>query len=79
MAADQHLRRRRSALATALTDALKLHGAECTTMCWPQQADHAADAERLRSQLDDGGFTGVVVLTRPSAGNPDEAVCRTWQ
>ena len=29
-------------LATGLTDALKLHGAECTTMFWPQHGDHGA-------------------------------------
>ena len=30
-------------MATTLTDALKLHGAECTTMCWPQHADHTLE------------------------------------
>ena len=30
----------------ALTHALKLHGAECTTMRWSRHADHAANAER---------------------------------
>jgi acyl transferase domain-containing protein/acyl carrier protein len=59
-------------LATGLTDALKLVGAQCSTMCWPQHADHVADAERLRDQLDSGGFTGVVVLAPP--GNDDADV-----
>jgi acyl transferase domain-containing protein/acyl carrier protein len=58
-------------LATELTHALKLHGAECTTMHWSRHADHSANAERLRSQLDDGGFTGVVMLAPPSNGGPD--------
>ena len=31
-----------------------------------------ANAERLRGQLGAGGFTGVVVLTGPRNGNPDE-------
>ncbi len=46
-------------LATELTDALKLREAQCTTMSWPQRADHAAQAARLRDQLGTGGFTGV--------------------
>jgi acyl transferase domain-containing protein/acyl carrier protein len=58
--------------ATRLTDALKLHGAECTTMCWPQHADHVANAQRLRDQLVAGGVTGVVVLTEPKNGDLDE-------
>ncbi|HZE15498.1 MAG TPA: acyltransferase domain-containing protein, partial [Mycobacterium sp.] len=46
-------------VATMLTDALKLHGAQCTTVCWPQHADHMAAAEGLSGQLGGGGFTGV--------------------
>ena len=57
-------------VATKLIDALKLHGAECTTMCWPQHADHVASAERLRGQLGVGGFTGVVVLTGTEERQP---------
>ena len=59
-------------VATDVADALKLHGAQCTAMCWPQDADQAANAERLRGQLAAGGFTGVVVLTGPRNGNRDE-------
>ena len=59
-------------LATALTDALKSAGAQCTAMVWPQRADHLASAELLRDQLGTGGFDGVVVLTGPKNGNPDE-------
>ena len=59
-------------LATGLTDALKLHGAECTTMFWPQHGDHGAAARVLRGQLGEGGFAGVVVVTGPKNGNPDE-------
>ncbi len=62
-------------LATGLTDALKLHGAECTTMFWPQHGDHSAAAQVLRGQLGEGGFAGVVVVTGPKNGNPDEE-CR---
>ena len=57
-------------LATELTDALKLHDAQCTTMCWPQDADHVASAERLRDQLEAGAFTGVVVLTGTDERQP---------
>jgi polyketide synthase 5 len=57
--------------ATKLTDALKLAGAQCTSMVWPQRADHRANAEQLRSQLAVGGFSGVVVLTGPKNGDPD--------
>ena len=59
-------------VATKLTDALKLLGAEPTTMVWPQKADHRAIAEVLGSQLAAGGFRGVVVLTGPKNGDPDE-------
>jgi polyketide synthase 5 len=59
-------------LATKLTDALNLLGAEPTTMVWPQKADHRAIAELLGSQLAAGGFRGVVVLTGPKNGDPDE-------
>ncbi len=58
--------------ATELTDALKMHDAQCTTMSWPQHADHAAQAQRLRDQFEAGAFTGVVVLTGPKDGHPDE-------
>jgi polyketide synthase 5 len=59
-------------LATGLTDALKQHDAECTTMFWPQHGDHSAAARVLRGQLGEGGFAGVVVVTGPKNGNPDE-------
>lgn len=58
--------------ATQLTDSLKLLGAECATSCWPQRADHAANAESVREQLAAGRFTGAVVLTGPKNGNPDD-------
>ncbi|MCV7242331.1 type I polyketide synthase [Mycobacterium mantenii] len=59
-------------VATTLTDALKSHGAQCTTMCWPLQAVHTSNTEQLRDQLRDGGFAGVVILTGPKNGNPDD-------
>ena len=59
-------------VATTLTDALKSHGAQCTTMCWPPHADHTSDAEQLASHLRAGEFTGVVVLTGPKNGDADD-------
>lgn len=60
-------------LATASTDALKSHGAQCTAMCWPQNADFEMNAEQLTNQLRDGGFTGVVILTGPQNGDEEAA------
>ena len=59
-------------LATELTDALKLHGAECTTMCWPQHADHRGRRRTARRPAGDGESAGVVVLTGPRTGDADE-------
>ena len=59
-------------VAATFTDALKLHDAECTTLSWPQQADHPAITERLHDQIARGGYTGVVVLTGPKNGTPDD-------
>ena len=35
----------RGCMATELTDALKLNGAQCTSVCWPQHADHSSNGE----------------------------------
>jgi polyketide synthase 5 len=59
-------------VATAFTDVLKLHDVQSTTLSWPPQADHPAIADRLRSQIEKVGFTGVVLLTEPKNGNPDD-------
>ncbi|MEZ0366475.1 sulfolipid-1 biosynthesis phthioceranic/hydroxyphthioceranic acid synthase [Mycobacterium sp. pUA109] len=59
-------------IATKLTDALKPLGAECTTLTWPQQADHSSNGQGFRGQLHAGRFDGVVVLTGPKNGNLDE-------
>ncbi len=59
-------------IATQLTDALKTAGAESTTMAWPQNADHEGNAETLVSHLNSGGYRGVVVLTGPKNGNPED-------
>ena len=59
-------------VATSLTDALKSHGAQCTSMCWPPHADHTSNAEQLRNHLRAGGFTGVVILTGPKNGDAED-------
>jgi polyketide synthase 5 len=59
-------------VATTLNDALKGHGAQCHSMCWPAPAEDTSHGEQLATQLRAGGFTGVVVLTGPRNGDPDE-------
>ena len=59
-------------VATKLTDALEAPRRGTHDHGWPQHADHRANAEGLGSQLAAGGFTGVVVLTGPKNGDPDE-------
>jgi polyketide synthase 5 len=59
-------------MATSLTDALKAGGAGCATMTWPQHSDHQGNAELLGSYLRTDDVAGVVVLTGPKNGSPDE-------
>ncbi len=56
-------------MAAKLSDVLKGHGAQCTSMCWPHQADHTSNHEDLGSHLRAGRFTGVVILTAPKNGD----------
>jgi acyl transferase domain-containing protein/NAD(P)-dependent dehydrogenase (short-subunit alcohol dehydrogenase family)/acyl carrier protein len=58
--------------ANNLVDTLKTGGAECTSMFWPEAAEHTANASRLRDYLGSNGFDGVVVLTGPENGNANE-------
>ncbi|GFG73622.1 polyketide synthase [Mycobacterium botniense] len=60
-----------------LTDALKNHDAQCTTMCWPQHADHILNAEQLKGHVQAGGFNGVVILAGRKNGDGEEqpALC----
>jgi polyketide synthase 5 len=60
------------AVTTSLTDALRSHGAQATTMSWPPHADHDSNAEQLGSHLRAGGFTGLVILTGPESRNADD-------
>ncbi|MDI3315013.1 MAG: sulfolipid-1 biosynthesis phthioceranic/hydroxyphthioceranic acid synthase [Mycobacterium sp.] len=64
------------ALAAALNDALKSHGAHCISMFWPLQAEHSSSAQQLRNQLRSGKFSGVVVLTGPAGAESANDVPR---
>ena len=46
-------------VATQLTDALKMHDAQSTTMSWPLHSDHEAEARRLREQFESRVFSGL--------------------
>ena len=59
-------------LTTKLTDGLKLYGGQCTTLKWPEGADQTSSVEQLRAHLAAGSTDGVVVLTGPKNGDPDE-------
>ncbi|MED5814930.1 sulfolipid-1 biosynthesis phthioceranic/hydroxyphthioceranic acid synthase [Mycolicibacterium sp. 050232] len=56
-------------VTTELSGALKDSGAQCTTMCWPDQIDDAPTCQELGGLLGAGRFTGVVVLEGPRNGN----------
>lgn len=58
--------------APKLADALKALGVQCTSMCWPLQIYPSSNGYGLTSQLRARRFDGVVVLTGPKNGNPDE-------
>ena len=63
-------------VATELTDALKVHDAQCTTLSWPLHGEHGTRAEQLRSQLEAGTFTGMFVLTAPQTGGSEASGVR---
>ncbi|OYN74809.1 polyketide synthase [Mycolicibacterium sphagni] len=59
-------------IGTTLADALKTQGAQCSTMCWPPNADHAATAEQLAGHLRSGDAAGVVILTGQKTTDNDD-------
>lgn len=61
-----------AAVTTKLADALKVSGAQCTSMSWPHRADHQSNAAQLREHLATDGFDGVVVVTGPRNGSLDD-------
>ncbi|MGH7292900.1 MAG: alcohol dehydrogenase catalytic domain-containing protein, partial [Myxococcota bacterium] len=63
-------------LSTELAEAMKLADAQIATMVWPQGADQVALAEQMRTQLTARPFSGVVVVTPPSAGSADAETTR---
>ncbi|MGA9674438.1 MAG: sulfolipid-1 biosynthesis phthioceranic/hydroxyphthioceranic acid synthase [Mycobacterium sp.] len=60
------------AVATSLTGALQNHGAQCTTIRWPQHADDTSNSEQHGNHLRAGGFAGVVILTGPKNGDAED-------
>ncbi len=58
-------------VGATLTDTLKNQGAQCSTMCWPPNADHASNAGHLAEQLGSGKITGAVILTGPKTGDSE--------
>ena len=66
-------------LSDELSDALESHGAHCTSMNWPHQSGSSnleTNIEQLRNHLRSGELTGVVVVTGPSDGIPDQQSAR---
>ena len=64
-------------VASELSDTLKLSGAQCTSISWPQRGEHVLNAARLRDYLANNVLDGVVILTGPkSGGTDDECVIR---
>ena len=59
-------------LTSELTDALKLSDAVVTPMSWSQHADHAANAEQLRTHFAEGGCGNAVVVAAPRNGAAPE-------
>jgi acyl transferase domain-containing protein/NADPH:quinone reductase-like Zn-dependent oxidoreductase/NAD(P)-dependent dehydrogenase (short-subunit alcohol dehydrogenase family)/acyl carrier protein len=57
-------------LESRLTDAVKSLGAQCTTLDWPEEADHRAKTDLLGAQVR-SGLEGLVILCPPPAGEPD--------
>jgi polyketide synthase 5 len=58
-------------LATKLADVLRLTEDQVAAMIWAEDADHAANAAHLRTQLADRAFNGVIVVTSPQDGAAD--------
>ncbi|OBK15485.1 sulfolipid-1 biosynthesis phthioceranic/hydroxyphthioceranic acid synthase, partial [Mycobacterium asiaticum] len=56
--------------ATQLTDVLKVHDAQSTTMSWRLSDDHDTQAGVLHDQVNGSPFHGVVVVTAPGNGDP---------
>lgn len=59
-------------LAAKLAHALKLRDAEVTTVAWPAHADHPVTSDLVQNQLSADAYDGVVVVTAPRDGAPDE-------
>ena len=60
-------------LTSTLTDALKSQGADCANLHWQSEADPATSLNALGGHLRSRTFTGVVIVSGPGAGKPDES------
>ncbi|MCV7379881.1 polyketide synthase [Mycobacterium alsense] len=58
-------------LVSRLTDALKALGAQCTTLNWPQDADHVANGKQLGVHVRNG-LEGIVMVCPPPADDAAE-------
>ncbi len=59
-------------LTAELAESLRAQQADVTTMSWLQNADHARHAESLAGQLAASAHRGVVVVTPPRNGAPED-------
>ncbi|MCV7090992.1 sulfolipid-1 biosynthesis phthioceranic/hydroxyphthioceranic acid synthase [Mycobacterium interjectum] len=58
-------------LTSRLADALKVSGAQCETLIWPESTDRVANAEQLGAEVH-SGLQGLVIVCPPPAGELDE-------
>jgi polyketide synthase 5 len=59
-------------IATTLTEALNGQGAQCITLQWPLDADHATHADEFAELLRSRQVTGTVISTGPKADDTDD-------
>ncbi len=59
-------------VANKLADALKLAGAQCTSMLWSRSADATSNASQLREYLSSNVIDGLVVLAGSEHDKPDQ-------
>lgn len=58
-------------LVSGLADTLKTLGAQCTTLNWPDDADHSTNGKQLDTYVRNG-LDGIVIVCPPSADDPAE-------
>lgn len=58
-------------LTTRLSDVLTAHGAHCTAIVWPPDADRDSSTEQLRNHLRGNRFDGIAILIGPERRDAD--------